>query len=35
MASMYDFTMTSITGDAVELKSFENQVCLIVNVASE
>ena len=35
MAIMYDFTMTSITGDEVELKSFENQVCLIVNVASQ
>jgi glutathione peroxidase-family protein len=35
MASMYDFTMTSITGDQVDLKSFENQVCLVVNVASE
>ena len=35
MASMHDFTMTSITGEPVSLGSFENQVCLIVNVASE
>jgi glutathione peroxidase-family protein len=35
MANMHDFTMTSITGDQVDLKSFENQVCLVVNVASE
>jgi glutathione peroxidase-family protein len=35
MASMYDFTMKSITGGSVDLKSFENQVCLVVNVASE
>jgi len=34
MASLHDFTMTSITGDQVEFSSFENQVCLIVNVAS-
>jgi glutathione peroxidase-family protein len=32
---MHDFTMTSITGEAVDLRSFENQVCLIVNVASQ
>jgi glutathione peroxidase len=35
MASMHDFTMNSITGESVDLSSFENQVCLIVNVASE
>jgi glutathione peroxidase-family protein len=35
MASMHDFTMNSITGDQVDLGSFENQVCLIVNVASQ
>ena len=29
MASMHDFTMTSITSDQVDLKSFENQVCLV------
>jgi glutathione peroxidase-family protein len=32
---MHDFTMTSITGEPVDLRSFENQVCLVVNVASE
>jgi len=35
MAKLSDFQMTSITGDQVDLSSFENQVCLIVNVASE
>ena len=35
MASMSDFEMTSITGERVELSRFENQVCLVVNVASE
>ena len=35
MASMHDFTMDSITGEAVALKSFEDQVCLIVNLASQ
>lgn len=35
MANMYDFTMNSITGEPVDLRTFENQVCLVVNVASE
>jgi len=35
MANLYDFTMSSITGDSVDLRSFENQVCLVVNVASK
>jgi len=35
MASMHDFTVTSIGGDAVDLKDYENQLCLVVNVASE
>lgn len=35
MAKLSDFEMKSITGDAVPLSNFENQVCLIVNVASE
>jgi glutathione peroxidase-family protein len=35
MGSISDFEMTSITGDPVALSSFENQVCLVVNVATE
>lgn len=35
MATLSDFAATSITGDNVPLSNFENQVCLIVNVASE
>ncbi len=34
MASLYDFEMDSISGERVKLSSYENQVCLIVNVAS-
>ena len=34
MSSLSDFEMASITGESVSLSSFENQVCLIVNVAS-
>jgi glutathione peroxidase-family protein len=35
MASMHDFTMNSISGDQVNLNTFADQVCLVVNVASE
>ena len=35
MASFQDFTMTSIQGDQVDFSDYENQVCLVVNVASE
>jgi glutathione peroxidase-family protein len=35
MASMHDFRMKSITGEAVELGTFKGKVCLIVNVASQ
>jgi glutathione peroxidase-family protein len=35
MASMHDFTMKSISGDQVDLSGFADQVCLVVNVASE
>lgn len=35
MASMHDFTMTSINGDQIDLSTFADQVCLVVNVASE
>ncbi len=31
---MYDLTMSSITGDPVELGDFRDKVLLIVNVAS-
>jgi glutathione peroxidase len=34
MASVYDFTATSLAGDDVPLKRFEGQVLLIVNTAS-
>ncbi len=35
MATLYDFEMSSITGESVKLSDHEGQVCLIVNVASE
>ena len=35
MAGAYDFNMASISGETVDLRSFANQVSLIVNVASE
>lgn len=35
MVVLSDFTMTSIRGERVPLGSYENQVCLVVNVASE
>ncbi len=35
MASLSDFEMASITGENIPLSKFENQVCLIVNVATE
>ncbi len=34
MASIYDFTATSLAGEDVSLKRFEGQVLLIVNTAS-
>ncbi len=34
MASLYDFSMTSITGEQVDLSQYEGQLCLVVNVAS-
>jgi glutathione peroxidase-family protein len=34
MSKLSEFTMKSITGENVGLASYENQVCLIVNVAS-
>jgi glutathione peroxidase len=35
MASVYDFTATSLAGDDVPLKRYEGQVLLIVNTASQ
>jgi glutathione peroxidase len=35
MASMHDFEMTSISGQAVKLSDFSDRVCLVVNVASQ
>ncbi len=34
MSHMYDLTMNSITGEAVDLSTYRGTVCLIVNVAS-
>jgi len=34
MSHMYDFTMSSITGEPVDLGDYRDTVCLIVNVAS-
>jgi glutathione peroxidase len=34
MASVYDFTATSLAGEDISLKRFEGQVLLIVNTAS-
>jgi glutathione peroxidase len=35
MASIYDFTATSLAGEEVSLKRYEGQVLLIVNTASQ
>lgn len=35
MASMHDFTMSSISGESINLADYEGQVCLLVNVASQ
>lgn len=35
MASMHDFEMAAITGEDVALSKFNDQVCLVVNVASQ
>ncbi len=34
MSHMYDFTMTSITGEPVDLGGLRGKVLLLVNVAS-
>lgn len=35
MARFTDFQMDSITGEPVDFGSYEKQVCLVVNVASQ
>jgi glutathione peroxidase-family protein len=35
MAKLHDFEMKSITGESVSLSQYANQVCLVVNVASQ
>ena len=35
MKRFYDFEMPSISGEPVEFSRYRDQVCLIVNVASE
>jgi len=35
MTSFYDFQMDDINGSEVALSLFANQVCLVVNVASQ
>ena len=35
MSEFHDLEMTSITGEQVSFEKFDDQVCLVVNVASE
>lgn len=35
MAKLSDFTMTSITGEEVDLAKYDGVVCLVVNVATQ
>ncbi len=35
MSAFHDIEMTSITGDQISFEDFRDQVCLVVNVASE
>ncbi len=35
MAGFHDFEMASITGENVKLSDYENQVSLVVNVATQ
>ena len=35
MPSLHDFEMKSIQGESVSLSQYANQVCLVVNLASE
>ena len=34
MSTFHELEMTSITGDQVSFEKFQDQVCLVVNVAS-
>jgi len=34
MSTFHEFEMTSITGDQVSFDQFQDQFCLVVNVAS-
>ena len=34
MPSLFDFEVTSIQGEPIQLSQFEGQLCLVVNVAS-
>ena len=35
MAGFHDLEMTSITGEPVNFSQYRDQLCLVVNVASE
>ena len=35
MPKLGDFTVTSITGEEVALSKYDNQLCLIVNLATK
>ncbi len=35
MPSFHDFSMRSITGEQIDFSTYQDKVCLIVNVASE
>jgi glutathione peroxidase-family protein len=35
MTAFHDLEMTTITGDKIAFEKFKDQVCLVVNVASE
>lgn len=35
MSQFYELTMTDITDDPVEFERYRDQVCLVVNTASE
>lgn len=34
MSNFYDFTLTSIEGEQLDLSRYRGKVCLVVNVAS-
>ena len=35
MSNFHDIEMVSITGEQISFEKFKDQVCLVVNVASE